>query len=84
LLTQAWADWDGINSITLNIRPRAGSKSVNLYLLLRAVVERGGFEVLSAARLGGEGWRQVTRDLGWARQEFLSLLLKDIYLGNLA
>jgi hypothetical protein len=64
--------------------PEPAVRRSTSYLLLRAVVERGGFEVLSAARLGGEGWRQVTRDLGWARQEFLSFLLKDIYLRNLA
>jgi hypothetical protein len=78
------ADLDLIASISLTQRPRAGNKTVNLFDLLQKVVERGGFEVLSAAHRGGEGWREVTRDLGWQGQEHLSFLVKDIYLRNLA
>lgn len=67
----------------LEPQPRVNGKQINLYKLFNDVVERGGYDVVSAEKLA---WRKIGHEfgLGSANAAAYAFLLKSVYYNNLA
>ncbi|KAI9805992.1 MAG: Chromatin structure-remodeling complex protein rsc9 [Phylliscum demangeonii] len=63
--------------------PRLGNRRVDLYRLFKAVVERGGYDAVSAEKLL---WRKLGQEIGLGSTSLASLAfqLKSTYYKNLA
>ena len=66
-----------------DISPRVGSRTVNVLRLFQHVVSNGGYDVVSAEKLG---WRRIGDELGFATNTVpsLSFSLKSVYYKYLA
>ncbi len=67
----------------LDPEPRVGTRHVDLLRLFKAVVERGGYDVVSVEKLM---WRKLGQDfaLGTTNLAALAFSLKTCYYKNLA
>ena len=70
-------------STTLDPEPRIGNKHVDLLRLFKAVVAKGGYDVVCTEKLG---WRTLGIDFGLDKGNLLTLAfsMKSAYYKNLA
>ena len=78
-----WSLTNFRGSTPLDLQPRVNGKQINLRKLLDIVVERGGYDSVSAEKLA---WRKVGQEfgLGSSNAAAYAFALKTVYYKNLA
>ncbi|KAL2012239.1 hypothetical protein VTN00DRAFT_4957 [Thermoascus crustaceus] len=76
------SDFLSTRGITPELKPVAGKRGIDLYILLKKVCAAGGYDSLSNPRSGASHWRDLCGQLGLP--EHLSFQVKTIYQKYLA